>query len=270
MRPFLRRIRRFEGIHRGEDCYIFGDGASVKLYDLSLLCDKPGIAVGCMPRHIDFSKTDVRYWMLPEPMFFWPALRKREYASRKTRRLYQNFYRPQEMVDREIVTFLDVTNFPTGFMRNTYYVFDRFPKNRRFDSVKDNIDLFAGSFNASLSLALYFGFKRAFLIGFDYTHNPPTAGHWYEVGSGIPQDWNSYNDEFIAWISQYLEIVTVVPAPQKTKLQSIEYENLTNGSLQYRENNALLSSDAMDVLDLIEDYRIFKSPRTFPSARPFD
>jgi hypothetical protein len=255
--PVLRRIRSLEASHQGEECYIFGDGASIKLYDLSVFGDRTGIAVGVMPHHRDFTRTDTRYWILPEPMFFWPALRRGPYTSRRTRTRFQTFFKPDKVLRGRVKCFLNVTNFPVGRSRSTFYFFENFPS-RRPEVFRDaHVNYFAGSVNASLTLAMYLGFRRAYLVGFDYTHNPPCAGHWYELGSGIPQTFDDYNKAFFEWATQHIEVVTVVPTPQQTSLPSLDYEALTGKKLEYKENRDLLIERDLKDLAVWPDYRIF-------------
>jgi hypothetical protein len=257
MAPLHYQVGPLRGRHGGEECYIFGDGVSIKSFDLHHFNDKPAIAVGVMPHHVDFAKLDVRYWILPEPMFFWPAIHRGAYISRRHRKTFQDFFRPRHVLPKSVMSFLNVTNFPTGLFHNVRYVFDKFPRDRRFTHSSSSIDFFAGSINASLSLALYLGFSRAYLVGFDYTHEPATAGHWYETGMGIPQEFDSYNEEFFSWISQWMEVITVTPEQQQTRLASIDYQSLTGAVLSYRENSELLTQADMQALAMWPDYRIF-------------
>ena len=34
--PILSKVSRFKNKHQGETCYLFGDGVSIKYFDLSL------------------------------------------------------------------------------------------------------------------------------------------------------------------------------------------------------------------------------------------
>ena len=38
--PILSKVSRFKNKHQGETCYLFGDGVSIKYFDLSLFSDK--------------------------------------------------------------------------------------------------------------------------------------------------------------------------------------------------------------------------------------
>ena len=44
-RPLLSKIHPYKDIHKGESCYVMGDGVSVKWFDLSAFSDK--IAIVC-------------------------------------------------------------------------------------------------------------------------------------------------------------------------------------------------------------------------------
>lgn len=118
--------------------------------------------------------------------------------------------------------------------------------------------MFAGSICAALTIAQYLGFKKAYLVGFDYTHNPPTAKHWYENVSQIlsPQELGDFHVQYFNTMMKYIEIVTVTPSLQVTKLPSINYKSLTGRDLSYRENFELLDQSDLDVLALVPDYKI--------------
>lgn len=255
--PLRHRIKILENAHEGEECYIFGDGASVRYFDLSRFSDKKGIAVGAMPHHRDFDQASIQYWILPEPMFFWPALRKGPYTSRKSRRRFQNFFKPTKAFRRRVTCLFSLTNYPVGYSKKTQYFFGHLPSRNPEIFALPDVNYFAGSVNSALTLAAYLGFSRAYLVGFDYTHNPPCAGHWYEIGPGIPQDFVDYNKDFFDWVSTIIEVVTVVPSAQDSYLPSIDYATLTGDVLRFKENTELMSQTELLDLAIWTDYRIF-------------
>ena len=71
-KPVLSKIHRFKDIHRGESCYLIGDGVSVKWFDLAAFSDKTALPCGYIPFHNDFSRLDVKYLSLAEPFWFYP------------------------------------------------------------------------------------------------------------------------------------------------------------------------------------------------------
>ena len=76
-RPILKRIERFKNIHRGESCYLFGDGISIKYFDLNKFADKISIPCGFLLFHNDFNVLNTPYALLIETYYFYPLIRPR-------------------------------------------------------------------------------------------------------------------------------------------------------------------------------------------------
>ena len=72
-RSHQKRINSVRGMHKGECCYIFGDGVSLKYFDLKNFRNFPAIITAKIPLHLEVEYLDARYWVLPEPMFCWPT-----------------------------------------------------------------------------------------------------------------------------------------------------------------------------------------------------
>lgn len=259
--PLLSRITDLEGLHSGEDCYIFGDGHSIKYFDLSRFNDKIGLAVNCFPCHVDFELTDTRYWVIAEPGLFMPPILNPSVAGVKgirNRLRFQGLFKRKPRDGRRLVRITSLPNCIGDVGRNTYHFFDRLPSRDpavRFESSKDS---FAGSICAVLTIARYMGFKRAYLVGFDYTHNPRTSFHWYEAAPPLrtPQEPRSYHPEFFDEIQRHMEVITVTPVPQETELRSVDYGSLTGSSPAFRENHELLEARDLEILALNDGYRV--------------
>src|SRR4051812_38379284 len=71
---FTRGLARYSNAHQGGTCYIFGDGPSIKWFDLGLLNRHPAICCGMIPFHRDFHRLDVRYAAFVAPWIFLPAI----------------------------------------------------------------------------------------------------------------------------------------------------------------------------------------------------
>ena len=52
----LNRNSKFHNMHRGESCYLFGNGSSLKYFDLDQFTDRPTIGCGQLFLHRDYSK----------------------------------------------------------------------------------------------------------------------------------------------------------------------------------------------------------------------
>ncbi len=262
MYPFLRRIKDLENLHSGEECYIFGDGSSVKQFELSAFADRISIAVGLVPRHIESKHLNLRYWIVAEPGFFLPPLirlQKTKIKKFKNRKKFQSLYRTVTLNKSSIIRITSVANLFGEWFAGTYFFWDKLPRRNCHDDHPNTDDMFADSICSALTLAQYLGFRKVFLIGFDYTHNPPMAKHWYEsvpseVSNEVPTTWHL---EFFNAMRKHIEIVTVTSTPQSTGLSSIDYQTLTGQALRHRENSELLSREDLETLAQFKGYKIF-------------
>ena len=257
--PVLARIRRLEGIHSDEECYIFGDGVSVKYFDLDVFNDRVGLAVNAFPIHRDFHKTMTRYWMISEPWFFWTPLFKSNGKPMASLASRHRWLRPWRHHIAGVNKIINVTNFPLQYRRSTYYFFDKFPS-RKTDKIRYEKSWFAGSIDSAISLAIYLGFRKATLVGFDYTHTPSMSGHWYELGQGSKTALGSepYNFRFFSRALEHINLETLTLTRQKTFLSSIAYGDFCGRVPRFRENTELLNEEDMQCLALNPNYRIYE------------
>ena len=70
--PVLKKIQKFRDIHKGEECYLFGDGSSLKYFDLEKFSDKISIPCAYLPFHKDVEKLNMPYCFLIENSYFYP------------------------------------------------------------------------------------------------------------------------------------------------------------------------------------------------------
>ena len=89
---------------------------------------------------------------------------------------------------KNIQFFLSVTNYPTVREMNVSFFYNswvdpRLPMNH----IARRINCYQGTVRGSIYLAIYMGFSKIYLVGFDYTHQPGRLLHWYEHGIGTTQ-----------------------------------------------------------------------------------
>ena len=256
--PVLSTIKTLERAHAGEECYIFGDGQSIQRYDISRFSDRIGIAVATFPRHKQAIELNLRYWVLAEPFLLTPPFTRGGFSSRTNRVRHYRLYRRREADGSRLLRIVHITNLPVELGSRSKYIFEQFPASKHKNQWRSRRDYFSGSVNSAVSLAIYLGFKRAYLIGFDYTHAPPTTGHWYEktnhdvIDTGIIE----YKRDYFAWAQKYIELITVVPTPQSTNLPSVDYESFTGAKLQYRGHHELATSEDLALLALWPGYEV--------------
>lgn len=253
----LNNISKYRNFHKGEDCIIFGDGSSVKWFDLNLFSKIQAITVGYIPFHNDFNRLNCRYCFLVEPYWFYPMIKTTKepikYICNKIQIKYRKIIK--ENPDKEF--FINLSNYPILRGRNVKYIFFNLPNSQFINELyEQNINPFHGSFRASITLAIYMGFKTVYLAGFDYTHTPSRNLHWYEKGEGILQDHENYEKEFIEIAKKYINIITITIDGISTKLNYITYKDFTGKNYIYKENNEIIQNEFLDALKTWKNYNI--------------
>lgn len=254
--PTLNKTAVFKNKHLGEECYIIGDGASLKWFDLVKFSDKISITVGFSIFHKDYVSLNAKYALLAEPYWFFPTIRYQKktilinYIQRKYRK-YINLYTNTNY-------FISLTNLPVLSGRNLYYLFYDLPETDLVQEFKNaGLNPFHGSFRTSILMSIYLGFDTAYLVGFDYTHTPSRHLHWYEYGEGILEDQLNYEAEFIKIASKYIKLKTVTIEGKSDKLESITYKELTGDNPVFKENSSILTPIILKVLSTWKGYKIF-------------
>ena len=259
----VRKILEFknfklENRHLGEQCYIFGDGHSIKYYDMSNFSDKIGIACNHFPFHKDFKKANVKYSVLIEPYYFMPFF-DRIFKKRKVQSIFSfnpiSFnYRKLIKSNRSIVFFVNLSNWLFLSGKNVHFLYRNIlSKKKKYNNeICKKFDCDKGVLRRAISLAVHLGFKEIYLVGCDYLFSPMLYGHWYEKG-GPHEDFidENYIQNFIDEVKK-LGINFKIVAPYKTdsNIKVETYLDLFNKDVVYRENTELLTKQTIKFLDM--------------------
>jgi hypothetical protein len=256
---FTPGLKRFSNLHKGETCYIFGDGPSIKWFDLTLFNEHPAICCGMIPFHKDFHKLNVKYITLVEPWVFTPKLFQPKilHDLRHIAAEYKIFVKNTS--DKEF--FVSLSNRFSLSATNINYVYRGLPEIRnRTDELLSQFDLFAGSFHASLSLAYYLGFSKIYLVGFDaWTIQPARTMRWYELGEGQFFEPTNFATYFLKILKQEMDICTISLDGQSSNVTNINYEKHTERAPVFKENHELLDDRYLKILASCPEYRIYPS-----------
>jgi hypothetical protein len=258
-KPLLSKIHRYKDIHRGESCYLMGDGVSVKWFNLAAFGDKIAIPCGSLPLHKEFDKLNVPYMILSEPYWFYPTHWTTSSPKRIVRNHIQKMYK-QEIVDRYTDTefFISLSNYPTLRRNNITYIYrdiydDRLPS----DFVTRRIDAFHGSMRLSITLAIYMGFDHVYMVGYDYTHVPSRSLHWYEKGPGVYYPQGNYQEDFFKIAKEFIDVTTITLDGSSDFINAVTYKEHTGRDPKYRENSELLEEHHLKVKATWPGYSIF-------------
>jgi len=253
----LNKIKKYKNLHKGEECIIFGDGASIKWFDLNSFSDIKSITVGYIPFHNDFKALNCIYCFLVEPYWFYPLVKTTTEPYRYIYNHIQSKYRlilkkyPQKQF------FINFSNYPVLNGKNINHIFYKLPNSEFITELNSHsINPFHGSFRASITLAIYMGFKKIYLVGFDYTHTPSRNLHWYEKGEGIINDQENYEKEFLDIAKKFINIVTITIDGISTKVDYMTYMEFCGKQCKFKENTEFIDKKHLDVLKTWKNYSI--------------
>lgn len=259
-RPILKKIERYKDIHHGESCYLFGDGISVKYFNLKNFNDKISIPCGFLLFHNDFDELHSPYAMLIESYYFYLFTRLNKKANPRKKisiNSIQRQYRLEINKRRNVDFFVSLTNYPVLFDKNITYFYKDIPDHSlKKDFIANRFNCFEGSLRAQIMLAIYMGFNKVFLVGHDYTHSPAKSHHWYEKGHGVITPMDNFSKEFLEYAKNFIDITTVTVDSEAANLNHVKYEKLFNQPPKFKENYEILASNYLNVF-ATQPYNIF-------------
>ena len=256
------KLSELDGLHQrhaGQECYIFGDGISLKWMDLNQFTDRLSIVGSFLVYHKEAKKLRMAYCPMIEPFFFWPAfIGGGQGNSMRFRNSLYKEYRKTIKQHPETLFFLDISDYPVTRFPNALYV-SRFYTSTigTTNPFRDRKDLHHASFKFQVALAIYLGFKKAYLVGHDYTHNPARSFHFYEKGEGILGGNKDFCREFIDYAKKYIDLVTVTLDGGSETIEPITYKELTGKEPKFRENYDLVERSKLESLATWQGYTIF-------------
>lgn len=254
----LSEIKKFRNIHKGESCYLIGDGVSLKYFDLKNFTDKISIPCGFLPFHLDFDTLNAPYMLLIEPWWFYPWIRSTSKPRRIIRNEIQEVYREIIKKYPEKNFFINISNLPTTTkFENICFVYRDFIDELNQEFITKRINAFEGSLRGSITMAIYMGFSDIYLIGYDYTHFPSRSLHWYEKGSGVFIPQPGYNKDFFEIAKEYTNITTITLDGRSESLDSVTYKSYTGCDPIFRENIEILDKKNLNVLASWPGYSIY-------------
>jgi hypothetical protein len=111
-----------------------------------------------------------------------------------------------------------------------------------------NINYIGGSFQCAITLAIYMGFSKIFLVGCDYTHDIARSDHWYQKGQGRIGSFPNYQKDFLDIAIKYVDLMTITIEGKSKILPSKTYSEFTNNELKFRENYQLMDYSMLDII----------------------
>lgn len=274
--PNNRKIFELKNTENGA-CYIFGDGASIKFFDLSSFSNYPSISLGYLPLHEHAGLLNLKYSMLCDGyvwrkfynFYCWSnrllgflregklkialkILNPRTLFYLFLKRNIKKFCLINNQLIKKLIYVINCTNYSLKDLKkiNAYYYHDS------LELGQNDLDIYKSSLRFSIFFSYYLGFKTVYLVGCDYLDIEPRLGHWYENGPGDlfngPNDLNFIND-----LRKFIDI-RLITRNRTSGSNYISYTKFFNKELHYKENYYLLKKEKLDELEHEGFYRIYE------------
>ena len=261
-RAMHRQVSKLDELyqrHAGQECYIFGDGISLKWMDLHQFADRPSILGNMLIYHKEVNALKRPYCTITEPNWFWPIFPYgRGGKLQFLRHIVHKEYRKSIMQNPETLFFINISNYPVARFSNALFVSRWYkPPFENKNPFRDREDSQHGTFKFQVSLAIYLGFKKVYLVGHDYTHYPSRSLHFYEKGEGLLDGNRDFSREFINYAKHHIDLVTVTLDGGSETLNSITYKDLTGKEPSFRENIDIVDRIKLESLATWHGYSIF-------------
>jgi hypothetical protein len=245
IKKVLQRNKKFESLHQGESCYIFGNGASLKYFDLKKFADKIAIGCGGLFLHHNFEMLNIKYYYESHPFFYYPYWIN-PYSHKLTANILGIFYKQKMSSYKNISFFVNMSNYYGIGGDNVYYLhhFSQPFKSYTECRMDDKFTSMASALAGMLGIALFMGFTDITLVGCDYTFLPKGEGHFYDFGKSPDiLDKVPYNKLYLLDAARQADIRVVTPHDgyRGHLLPYITYKDLTGCEPEYKENHEIVS-----------------------------
>ncbi len=244
------KLNKFKMRHKGEECFIFGDGPSLKYFNLSKFSNLIGISCGMQAFHKDFEKLNVKYYSLIEPYLFYPdwILFPKKLQYIKKHRIVTNEFRGIIKKNDQITFFINLSNLFSIIDKKVCFVHKYLIKNTESTYFKNN-NPFQGSFHATLYLAYLMGFSKVYLVGFDaWTRQPMLKLRWYEKGAFKYDPLKEFEIDIVNALKGKMEICNISLDGTACNIDNILYEDFFNEKPHFKENIKIINPNYMSLL----------------------
>lgn len=278
--------KKFENLKNTESgsCYIFGDGVSIKYYDLLAFSNLPSISLANISLHNSSKFLKLRYSLLCDSFSLLPQKKYHDlwrmlkaYSSSNPNSSDQSYRSTQYSKALSILSPAKLLNlirvsYPDLLLDNndvllnanfithcSNYYFSKSLNNAFYynshaklhNDIHDYLDKnlhnpYKSSLNFSIYLAAFLGFKKIYLVGCDYQDLEPRNGHWYEKGDGTKINYSKKKNNFIEIMKTFIEI-KIITFQHSFEENYISYKDFTGKDLEYRENTEIIRKEKIDI-----------------------
>lgn len=236
---------KFKNIHKGQTCLIFGNGGSLKFYNITAI--KKHTSIGCTYSLADkrMTKLEMTYCVIPEPYLFY-FFRKDSYSNKITTNLIGPILK--KIIRKNINTqfFTPITNYYSFLHRSnklSYFYHFGDKKSGSYD-LAGNFSNCSSALSIMISLAKYLGFSKVILLGCDYLGSPKLEGHFYS--DSVPV-YGKDDPKYVARIKKDaggLDVLVILPKGSScSDFKTATFEEYFGASDVYQSNIEIVDEE---------------------------
>ena len=270
--PLIKKIisknKKLKNIYQSQSCYIFGNGYSLKYYDLKKFSNLKSFTCAWNYLHKDFNSLDICGDFHVHPGMFSPVwihpYKKNITFTNNTRK----FLFKTNRINNKNRIFTSISNFPFLIHKKNIFYLHHFKKkdlDLNFIDPSDKYSLMFGSLFSMIGVAAYMGFNKIILVGMDYLSSKPKYGHFYEFGINQTEDMSIYWEKakyFIDHVTNKIKIGIEFLTLKDNNcdfLKNIYYDDIFDTTPTYKENYQIIEPQNLKGLNNIEfKYEIYE------------
>jgi len=234
---------------KNDECIILGNGSDIKYYNLKDLNIGNIFTCNNMDLHKDFHYLDILAYFWMHSLSLYPIIYKKNKFIVKNYALKLHNY-------KNINTkyfFTHWTNFISFANPKMKLVFEKHLQ-KVTDYELSNIKLIKTTLFVMLIKAYELGFKKVYLIGFDYLKILPNLGHFYEKPFEkkytISDEYKYEVDRLFEFLRvKNFKIIGIYPKGVTSNFMEVKsYQNFFHTEIIYKENFEIIDPSNLDKL----------------------
>lgn len=253
-KPLVFSNKKLRNIHKGETCFIFANGGSLKYYDISKLPDNPSIVCAYALMDKRTEALNIKYYVTTDSYSLYSILFNtyphiRKFQKNKIRPIFKELFQKH----KDIRIFANITNFYSLICRRKKISYFHYfnDENSFNDDLAGNFSNIRAALDTMLGVAKFLGFKKAILIGCDYLGTPPMLGHFYadyEPFEHSSEDYSEYRAR-VQKAAEGIDVCVILPEGiTSPDFEFDSYENYFKIDREYKENKDFIDDSFLDML----------------------
>ena len=260
----LKKNVALKNLYKGKTCVIFGNGGSIKYFNIKRHDDFFYMGTAFAMLHKDIERLKPDFYVIPHKYDFYlfhydtydPPKAKWDFNYR--RKIYNKIIEK----GKKTRFFINLSNYYGSFTRpkllNFLYCF----YNHQLTSddyeydLSNNFNSTQGALDHAIGISKYLGFKKIILVGCDYLGKPKLDGHFYSnddpfVGEPVYPDYIKRIKE----LTKNMEVIVIFPKGiSSNEFKSFTYDEFfekkkyKNKKIRIKKNYEIINKSDLNLL----------------------